>query len=164
MKENVIAAISLGALLAATAPFVAQANRYEVEDVEALDGDTVRLDAIVTASVPLPGEPTVVTVRRPGLKVRLDGVNTPESFRPACEEERALGLLAKAWLQGKIDEASVIVLETKGGREKGKFGRVLGRLIADGADLNQGLIDEGLADPYDGGRRDRLRWCQEAAE
>lgn len=150
--------VIFGLLAAPPAPLAETQTIYRVEDVDALDGDTVVLTAIGIATAKLPGEPLEVELRRPGLKVRLSGINTPESFRSKCPEEKRMGLEAKKWLQDHIDSAQKLELVT-GKREKGKFGRVLGRLLADGFDLNQGLIDAGLADAYFGGRRDPMRWC-----
>jgi len=58
-------------------------------------------------------------------------------------------------LQQLIDQAVELRLQSE---EIGKFGRVLGRLFAIDADgnandLNQQMIDDGHALPYDGGKR-----------
>ncbi|MDA0345057.1 MAG: thermonuclease family protein [Proteobacteria bacterium] len=84
-------------------------------------------------------------------RVRLAGINTPES-RTKNLEEKKLGLAAKEfvdqWLQNNGPE---FIIKT-GKEEKGKYGRVLGTIYTMSEDkcLNTDLIDEGLAREYDG--------------
>lgn len=142
-------------------PSSCNALKYPVRDAIAIDGDTANLTIIYRIEVPFPGDKPALTMIWTDIRVRLDGVNTPESFRPKCSREKVLGERAKRWLDSRLRKAQSIELITKN-RERDKFGRVLGTLIADGYNLNQGLIDEGLADPYSGGRRDPMRWCLDA--
>ena len=71
--------------------------------------------------------------------------------------EKSWGLASKARLKALL-ESKEFILETKL-QKKGKFGRVLGtlRTIKDGFDINQLLISEGLAIPYEGGNKDDAR-------
>ena len=113
-----------------------------------LDGDTI--DVIIDLGFDL-----AKTER-----VRIAGVDTPEK-RTRDLEEKALGLDATNWLKEKLtetikgDEELTIRTELKGG--VGKYGRLLGWLyVGDSAvSLNQLMIQEGYAWPYDGGSKNK---------
>ena len=91
-------------------------------------------------------------------RVRVAGVDTPEK-RTRNLEEKALGIDATNWLKEKLegaingDDDLVIRTELEGG--VGKYGRLLGWLyIGDGnVSLNEKMIGEGYAHPYDGGTK-----------
>lgn len=93
-------------------------------------------------------------------RVRVAGVDTPEK-RTRDLEEKALGIDATVWLQEKLegaiegDDDLVIRTELVGG--VGKYGRLLGWLyIGDGdMSLNEQMIEEGYAWPYDGGTKQK---------
>mgnify|MGYP001155072967 CR=1 FL=1 len=82
-------------------------------------------------------------------RVRLYGIDTPES-RTRDLEEKARGLLAKEYLSTKIKNAENIVIQTKLKDSRGKFGRVLGSVIADGINLNNQLTLNHYAVTYTG--------------
>tara|TARA_R100000781_G_scaffold1799_2_gene3066 strand:+ start:16726 stop:17148 length:423 start_codon:yes stop_codon:yes gene_type:complete len=82
-------------------------------------------------------------------RVRLYGIDTPES-RTRDLEEKARGLLAKNYLSTKIKEAKKIIIQTKLKDSRGKFGRVLGSVIADGIDLNNQMVLNHYAVKYYG--------------
>ena len=79
-------------------------------------------------------------------RVRLYGIDTPES-RTRDLDEKARGKLAGKFLADAILHADKLVIQTKLDK-KGKFGRVLGVIVADGVDLNQAMIDNYLAVAY----------------
>ena len=91
-------------------------------------------------------------------RVRVAGVDTPEK-RTRDEEEKALGYDATNWLKNALDGAIagdddlVIRTELIGG--VGKYGRLLGWLYIGDAEvsLNEMMIIEGYAFPYDGGTK-----------
>ena len=93
-------------------------------------------------------------------RVRIAGVDTPEK-RTRNLEETALGLDATDWLKDKLegaisgDDDLVIRTELVGG--VGKYGRLLGWCyIGDSAvSLNEMMIEEGYAWPYDGGTKQK---------
>ena len=113
-----------------------------------LDGDTI--DVIIDLGFDL-----AKTER-----VRIAGVDTPEK-RTRDLEEKALGLDATAWLKGKLeetikgDEELIVRTELVGGT--GKYGRLLGWLYIneDLISLNEQMITEGYAWPYDGGTKQK---------
>ena len=93
-------------------------------------------------------------------RVRIAGVDTPEK-RTRDLEEKELGIHATNWMKDKLtetikgDEELTIRTELKGG--VGKYGRLLGWLyVGDSAvSLNQLMIQEGYAWPYDGGAKNK---------
>ena len=111
-----------------------------------LDGDTI--DVIIDLGFDL-----AKTER-----VRIAGVDTPEK-RTRDLEEKALGLDATNWMKSKLeetikgDEELIIRTELVGG--VGKYGRLLGWLYVGDSDisLNEQMITEGYAWPYDGGTK-----------
>ena len=111
-----------------------------------LDGDTI--DVVIDLGFDL-----TKTER-----VRIAGVDTPEK-RTRDKEEKELGLDATNWLKDKLnqtikgDDELTIRTELKGG--VGKYGRLLGWLYVgeDNVSLNEQMIGEGYAWPYDGGTK-----------
>jgi len=93
-------------------------------------------------------------------RVRIAGVDTPEK-RTRDKEEKILGIDATNWMKEKLtetikgDEELVIRTELKGG--VGKYGRLLGWLYVgdDEFSLNEQMITEGYAWPYDGGTKQK---------
>lgn len=106
------------------------------------DGDTFRAD--------IEGWPPIIGERIP---IRVKGADTPE-IRGKCEEEKRQARLAKQYTVAALRGAEVIELEAI---ERGKFFRIAARVMIDGKDLAPGLIQAGLARPYDGGSR--KGWC-----
>ena len=91
-------------------------------------------------------------------RVRVAGVDTPEK-RTRNLEEKELGIDATEWLKAKLegavagDDDLIIRTELDGG--VGKYGRLLGWLYVgtDELSLNEQMITEGYAHPYDGGTK-----------
>jgi len=86
-------------------------------------------------------------------RVRLLGIDTPES-RTRDLEEKKRGLAAKDRVVELCPVGSTVTLKTfKDG--KGKFGRILGSIYVEGADIsvNDMLINEGHAVAYSGGKK-----------
>ena len=94
-------------------------------------------------------------------RVRVAGVDTPEK-RTRDLEEKALGIDATNWLKKKLEDTIegdgdelTIRTELVGGM--GKYGRLLGWLYIneDLVSLNEQMIEEGYAWPYDGGTKQK---------
>ena len=93
-------------------------------------------------------------------RVRVAGVDTPEK-RTRDLEEKELGIEATNWIKEALDSAIsgnddlVIRTELVGGM--GKYGRLLGWLYVGDAEvsLNEQMIAEGYAWPYDGGTKNK---------
>ena len=87
-------------------------------------------------------------------RVGMMGIDTPES-RTRDLEEKKFGLLAKQWLKDNLH--GEIVITTAVDNEKGKFGRILGTVWAEGKNLNQSMIDEHMAVAYFGQSKDDVQ-------
>jgi|TARA_R110000824_G_scaffold49591_1_gene139227 micrococcal nuclease len=81
-------------------------------------------------------------------RVRLYGIDTPES-RTRNRDEKARGLLAKQFLKDSVKKKK-IVLKTKLKDSKGKFGRILAEVWADGINVNEDLVKNAHAVYYHG--------------
>jgi micrococcal nuclease len=116
---------------------------YRVKKVvKVVDGDTIDVDIDLGFAVSFTQ------------RVRLAGIDTPES-RTTDLKEKALGLEVKEKLKKEIAAAKDIVIKTEKPDSSEKYGRILGWLFLDGADvsLNQKLINEGYAWTYGGGTK-----------
>ena len=76
-------------------------------------------------------------------KARLLGINTPE----VRGNEREAGLVSRDRLRELIDGKDIIIVTHKD--KGGKYGRLLATIFLDGVNINQQLVDEGLAEVYD---------------
>lgn len=94
------------------------------------------------------------TLRRDGVTYRLFGFDAPEIHHAKCDEERALGLRAKARME-QLTGNSEWFIEALPKREK--YGRTLARLWIGDKDAREIMIGEGLAQPYYG--RKKPSWC-----
>ena len=82
---------------------------------------------------------------------RLAGIDTPEKgWRAKSEYEKALGLKAYELTKSKLTSAKSVYVNIE---KLGKYGRALCIVYADGENLNELLISEGLAHEYHGGKR-----------
>lgn len=112
---------------------------YRCRLLDVIDGDTVELEIEL-------GFHARLTVR-----VRLDGIDTPELRGKTTDERRsahdAQALVAQ-WCEARADR--IILRTVRDGRDK--FGRLLATLIDQdtGETVQQALIEAGLARPYDG--------------
>lgn len=79
-------------------------------------------------------------------RVRLLGINAPETRTRDLEEKEA-GLEVAEWLRREI-EGKDVILHTQYDK-RGKFGRVLAEVWMNDVNLNQHLLDTGMAEPYD---------------
>ena len=96
------------------------------------------------------------TVKAPyGVTYRLLGFDAPETHFAKCKAERELGLAAKERLEQLVATTEVKVIESG---KRDKYGRTLATLTANGRDVGDVLIGEGLARPYHGERR--KSWCR----
>jgi micrococcal nuclease len=87
-------------------------------------------------------------------RIRFAGIDTPES-RTRNLKEKALGLESKEWLKKALEGAKDIIIKTEKPNSTEKFGRIIGHLFINGQEtsLNNQMIDEGYALPYDGGTK-----------
>lgn len=89
-----------------------------------------------------------------GQKIRIADIDTPETHRPRCPAERTRGEAATRRLHSLLNAGPFTLAAP--GRDADRYGRALRIVTRDGNSLGGVLVDEGLARPYDGGRRP---WC-----
>lgn len=136
MKKTILFTAAIVGVLIFEQRFSQQSNtmRLNAKEVFAVDGDTIG---------------------HGDERYRLVGFDTPETFRAQCDAEKALGLKAKDRLTEIIQTAGQVKLEIQSRRDK--YGRYLAVGKADGQEVGAILISEGLARPYEGGKRQP--WC-----
>ena len=122
---------------------------YRGQVVRVIDADTIEIDVRLW-----PG----LTAR---YAVRERGIDAPETYRPACEDERAWGEEATAFIQDRYSAGSLVEIDNV---EEGTYGgRVLaniGRRTASGVlvTLQAELLERGLAVEWTPDRDD-VPWC-----
>ena len=80
-----------------------------------------------------------------GRKWRMEGIDTPETFHPACAREKQIGMAATKRLQALMSHGYTL----RDGGRKGYYHRELVRVILpDRRDAGQVLIAEGLAQKW----------------
>ena len=141
---------SLGMIAGAT---IARAETIDGDRITILDGDTVAL----------PCDPVRGIYPGCGERIRLEGIDAPETGRRArCEAEAVAGLEAKAALAEILRGHPVEITRT--GRDR--YGRTLARLSVAGRSVDEAMLAAGLAVRYSPGRAawaDRCRhWCPNA--
>ena len=123
--------------------FSFNANAYEWEIVRVIDGDTIE---IKNECFP----------KELKLSVRVLGVDTPEKASKAkCDKEAKLGEKASKFTKQFIGKNKTATFNNI------KWDKYGGRLLADveinGKNLKDELINNGLAYPYDG--KKKQSWC-----
>jgi len=115
---------------------------YTVHSVERIvDGDTVDLTIDCGFGI--------LTKQR----VRLDGLDTPESATRNLEE-KALGLETKRYVEEWFRKPGALLIRTR--KDEGdKYGRLLATVIRGGECLNEIMIRDGWAWRYDGGTKNK---------
>ena len=111
--------------------------------ISVYDGDTFRVN--IDSLPPIVGK---------NIAIRLNGVDTPE-IKGKCQYEKDLALEARDFVRNELANAKEIKL-TK--IERGKYFRVVARVLIDGVSLEQELLDQGLAYKYNGGKKSS--WCK----
>ena len=122
---------------------------YEATVVRVVDADT----AVLAVDL-WPGQ--VVTV-----SVRLNTIDTPETFRPQCDAEKALAKQASDYVRQLLPVGHPVRLQDI---FTGKFaGRVVGTIVIDtatGTDtIARALVRRNFARPYFG-KGPRPDWCE----
>jgi endonuclease YncB( thermonuclease family) len=141
-----VAALLLSPPLYATEALPDFTNKYAGIVTSVYDGDTVTMNVSVWANQ---------TVEA---KVRLKGIDTPE-IRGKCPEEKELAIKAREFLKEMtLNKFTILEAIPYTGAPTGKFGRVIGTLYTPfNKNINQMLVDKGLARIYIGGIR--RSWC-----
>ncbi len=102
---------------------------YRAVVTSVYDGDTVTADVDLGFRVWIRSE-----------KLRLARIDAPEVRGP----ERPLGLISRDWLREKLLGKEVIIKTFKD--KRGKYGRYLVDIFLQGRNINDWLVEEGLAE------------------
>lgn len=114
----------------------------EVSEITSIyDGDTFRCN--------LKGYPPIIGEH---IGIRVAGIDCPE-MRDKRKEIKAKAQQAKQFAVKMLRGGKRIKLV---GMQRGKYFRIVARVIIDGKDLSEELIKAGLAHPYDGGTK--IEW------
>ena len=89
-----------------------------------------------------------------GVKIRIAGIDAPETHPPRCARERELGFAASRRPRELLNSGPVTL--TRIDRDQDRYGRKLRNVQVNGSDVGDVLVSEGLARPYAGGRKP---WC-----
>jgi micrococcal nuclease len=89
------------------------------------------------------------------VKYRISDINAPEIGRPACDNERRLGLEAQVALLDALN-GSGLIMERRERRDEDQYGRKLRVVLQDGRSVGEALIARGLAHRWEG---QKLSWC-----
>ena len=88
-----------------------------------------------------------------GQRIRVAGIDAPETHPPRCMEEARLGLAATQKLRELLGSGTVTV----SGADHDQYGRELRSVQVNGQDVGAAMISTGLARSYDG--KKRQGWC-----
>ena len=102
------------------------------------------------------GDTCYVTYKGKNDKVRLLGLDAPEISNPKCEQEYALGIDARNFVNNLISEGVSIKFKTEYNRDF--FGRILSYIIVDGENVSKKMVSNGLGVIYD--RSNKKDWCE----
>lgn len=93
-----------------------------------------------------------------GEKIRIADINAPEVSDPGCAREARLGARATDRMLALLNEGAFTVAANDDGtgRDKDRYGRRLRTVTRDGESLGAVLVEEGLAEEWNGRRRE---WC-----
>ena len=95
------------------------------------------------------------TIWLAGEKIRIADIDTPETHPSRCPREARLGKAATLRLQALLNQGPVTLKAPR--RDTDRYGRKLRIIERNGASLGMILVQEGLARPYTGGKRQP--WC-----
>lgn len=135
-----IKALALVLLLAFSAHAETFTGPFPVKVTKVLDGDTVRVEIRLWFS-------QVLTET-----IRIEGIDAPE-LKAKCASEAEGAERAKTRLTELLSSGHAEVWNVR--REK--YGRALGTITAQGMNVGDTMLKEGLVRPYAGGRRQG--WC-----
>lgn len=142
-------------LLLLSGTVAADPARLLLPIVEIYDGDTIKTEI----SLPYPLNK---------ISIRLRGVDTPEkpaaSFattgklgRAKCVKEAEQAILAQSLVEILAEGTEIMYVSDY---EWGKYGsRIVGDIEINGVDVATMLLDQGLAVPYEGGKKTH-DWCR----
>ena len=113
------------------------------EVISVYDGDTFKVN--------IDNYPAVIGE---SISIRIRGIDAPE-IRGKCVSEKAKAIEARDFLKQRLASGKLIELHNV---QRGKYFRLVAKVVVDDVDVSQALIDKGLARLYDG-RAKRETWC-----
>jgi micrococcal nuclease len=100
------------------------------------------------------------TLALAGERIRLLGIDAPETREARCERERVAGYETKARVVDLLRFGRVVDIRRHG---HDQYGRTLAHIVIDGRDLGEQLVREKLALPYRSGAEAKAarlaQWC-----
>ena len=78
-----------------------------------------------------------------GAKVRIAGIDAPETHPPRCAQEAQLGEAATDKLRALLNSGAVTM--TSIDRDRDQYGRLLRNVAVDGADVGEAMVGAGVA-------------------
>jgi len=93
-------------------------------------------------------------------KIRIVGLDAPETYQARCESERALGQRATGYFRALVQRGPVTIQRQN---RPDRYGRTLARVYIDGRDVADIMVSEGFAVRYDCPRNRcprRVDWCE----
>lgn len=143
MLRTILKTLSVLLLFSSAALAESRYGPYTANVLRIIDGDTIELSVHLW-----PGLTQQV-------KLRVNGINTPEKRGKISDCERKAGQEATTFTQRWLKDASTVTIYDI---RRGKYaGRVIGELKKGNIDLSDALINAGHAKPYTGGKRQP--WC-----
>jgi len=106
---------------------------YDAKVVRVIDGDTAVLDIDLGFKLTMQGE-----------IVRFYGINAPES-RTTNLDEKKRGMASKEFLKSILHPGDSVLLQSNLFNKRGKYGRTVGTIIANGKNINELMVSEGYA-------------------
>lgn len=133
--KTILATLALAALLAPS-----PASAFDTSACSVVDGDTLKCA---------------------GQRLRILGIDAPETGKARCEAEKRAGALAKRKMQELISGKSLVIIWP--GRKRDRYRRPLVHVFADRQDVALLMMRSGLALKYQRGkqawRRRAAHWC-----
>ena len=154
MNNHGVALITFTLLIVLNSP-VHATTISNVTIVSCYDGDTCRVNLPRSAF----NDNWAYELFGHNIPIRVEGIDTPE-IRGKCQKEKDLAYEARDLVRGLFDNAQTITLTIDDNPKevRGKYFRIVGRLIADGQDISDLLIQQQWAVLYDGGTKMK-GWC-----
>ena len=119
--------------------------QYKAKIISVIDGDTIEVDFDLGFGVWLRAQ-----------RIRLDGIDTPES-RTSDKEEKVRGVLSKEKLKEVLSKDEYVYIETKLDPNE-KFGRILAKLkTPSGIEVNDWMISNYYAVAYQGENKEKVK-------
>jgi len=110
--------------------------QYKIKKINrVIDGDTVDLDIDLGFGITI------------SHRVRLKDIDAAET-RTKDLEEKAEGIKARLWLEKELSREGEWIIDTT---KEDKYGRILGTLylVGDPVTVNERMLNEGIAKPYE---------------